>query len=79
MANVTQMNGKPFLFFTFTDFSQDGRRAQLGKHTSIETASRAYWRQLRPIYEGLHGHRVWLEDALGARIEFLPKQALRKP
>jgi hypothetical protein len=81
-SKLTQMNGKPFTHFTYTDFGTPGRRQQIGRHTSLEVAARTYYRDIKGVYENplvTNGKpsRVWLEDAQGNEVPYPPYSLVR--
>ena len=57
------MNGKPFIYFTFTDFGTPGRKTDWGRHTTLN----AGLNNVKKISKlsAMRTSNVWLEDKAG--------------
>lgn len=63
MAKLSCMNGKPFIYFTFTDFGTPGRRTDWGRHTTFN-AGLSNVKKISKLH-AMSTSNVWLEDKAG--------------
>lgn len=76
---VSQMNGQPLLFQSWTDFGQPGRQSVWGNHTSIGAALRMIFRYTIPRASARGSiQRFWVTDGRG-RVVAGPYDTERRP